>query len=143
MQKAYRPKITLRPRKLEGEFADQISGPQVLNSGNASGGKFIGAINHGHYLKFVDVPLKDASRVLLRVAAAGAGGSIELRSGSQDGKLLGAATIEVNGQWEQFYDKWIELPAERERCDLYIVFVHPQRASGLMNLDSITFEKSE
>jgi hypothetical protein len=49
----------------------------------------------------------------------------------------------VNGQWEQFYDKWIELPADRERGDLYVVFVHPQGASGLMNLDSITFEKTE
>lgn len=136
-------KITLRPRKLEGEYADQISGPQVLNSGNASGGKFIGAINHGHFLKFVDVPLKDSNRVLLRVASAGAGGAIELRSGSPDGKLLGKVPVEVNGQWEQFYDKWIDLPAERERSDVYVVFVHPQGASGLMNLDSITFEKTE
>ncbi len=136
-------KLTLRPRKIEGEHADQISGPQVLASGQASGGKFIGAINHGHYLKFADVPLKDANRVLLRVASAGAGGAIELRSGSRDGKLIGQATIEVNGQWEQFYDKRIDLPADRERCDLYIVFVHPQNAGGLMNLDSITFEKSE
>lgn len=136
-------KITLRPRKIEGEYADQIRGPQVLNSGNASGGKFIGAINHGHYLKFADVPLQDANRVLLRVASAGAGGAIELRQGSYDGKVIGKTSIEVNGQWEQFYDKWIELPADRERGDLYVVFVHPQGASGLMNLDSITFEKTE
>lgn len=136
-------KITLRPRKMEGEHADQIRGPQVLNSGNASGGKFIGAINHGHYLKFADVPLQDANRVLLRVASAGAGGAIELRQGSYDGKVIGKASIEVNGQWEQFYDKRIELPADRERGDLYVVFVHPQGASGLMNLDSITFEKME
>lgn len=136
-------KITLRPRKIEAEYADQISGPQVLNSGNASAGKFIGAINHRHFLKFSDIPLKDAKRVLLRVASAGAGGAIELRAGSPDGKLLGKADIEVNGQWEQFYDKWIELPAERERGDVYVVFVHPQGASGLMNLDSITFANAE
>jgi len=35
-------------RSVEAEQADEVRGPQILNSGNASGGRFIGAINHGH-----------------------------------------------------------------------------------------------
>lgn len=134
-------KILLRPRTLEGEHADEVHGPQILNSGNASGGKFIGAIDHGHYLKFADIPLPQANKVKLRVASAGAGGRIELRLGSPTGKLIGETSVEVNGQWEVFYDKVIELPAERERGDLYVIFVNDQKAGGLMNLDRVTFEE--
>ncbi len=134
-------KTILRPRVLEAEHADSIHGSQALNSGNASGGRFIGAINHGHYLVFKDMPLDEASKVKLKIASAGAGGSIELRSGAADGKLIASVPVEVNGQWEQFYEKSVDIPAGTSRADLFVVFVNAQNASGLMNLDSLTFEK--
>ncbi|HTN76183.1 MAG TPA: PQQ-dependent sugar dehydrogenase, partial [Pirellulaceae bacterium] len=44
--------LYLRPRLLEAETADEIHGAQILGGGSAGGGKFIGAINNGHYLRF-------------------------------------------------------------------------------------------
>ena len=47
--------------------------------------------------------------------------------------------IQVNGQWEQFYEKTVDIPETQGRHDLFIRFTHPGQAGGLMNLDSIYF----
>ena len=131
--------IFLRQRLVEAEIADEIRGPQILNSGNASGGRFVGAINHGHLLNFRSVPMEQVSGLRLKIASAGAGGAIEIRLGTPEGELLGTVDVEVNGQWEQFYERVVTLPAMAGRHDLWIRFTHPQQASGLMNLDSVEF----
>jgi hypothetical protein len=49
--------------------------------------------------------------------------------------------VEVNGQWEQFYARRVELMKTASRHDVIIRFVHPNKASGLMNLDSVQFQR--
>ena len=85
--------------------------------------------------------MDDVGRVTLRIASAGAGGSIEIRLDQPDGTLLATTEIEVNGQWEQFYDRHVELKKADGRHDVIMRFVHPQQAGGLMNLDSIHFQR--
>lgn len=131
--------VHLRQRLVEAETADEIHGPQALGSGAASGGKFIGAINHDHYLRFNSVPLDKVKRLTLRVASAGAGGVIEIHLDKPDGPLLGKADVEVNGEWEKFYERTIDLPATPGRHDLYVRFVNEKNQGGLMNLDSVYF----
>lgn len=131
--------IHLRKRLVEAESADEIHGARVLGSGKASGQQFIGAIDHGHHLKFSHLNLDRIRKITVRVASAGAGGSIEIRKGSPDGELLGSTSVEVNGQWEEFYDKTIEIPETVGRHDLYVRFVNEQRQGGLMNLDAVHF----
>ena len=132
--------VYLRPRLVEAETAEEIQGSQVLGSGNAGGGKFIGSISHGHFLRFREVSMDRVRHLILRIASAGAGGSIEVRLNQPDGQLLASTEIEVNGQWEQFYDRTVELPAIEGRHDVIVRFVHPQEAGGLMNLDSVSFQ---
>lgn len=131
--------LYLRQRLVEAEAADEIHGPQVLGSGNASSGKFIGAINHDHWLKFAGVNLARVRKVTLKVASAGQGGAIEIRKNAPDGELLVSVPVEVNGNWEQFYEKTAELPESTGRHDLFIRFVNEKNQGGLMNLDSVHF----
>jgi cytochrome c len=131
--------LLLRPRLIEAETADEIHGAQILGSGTAGGGKFIGAINHGHYLRINGISFDRVKHLTLKVASAGAGGSIEVRLDKPDGELLATVPVEVNGQWEKFYDKSTDIPATTGRHDVYLVFTHPGKAGGLMNLDSINF----
>ena len=149
--------VRLRPRLAEAESADEINGPQVLGSGKASGQKFVGAIDHGHSLRFENVNFSQANSATLKIASAGAGGRIELRIDSAEGRLLGAADVEVNGSWEEFYERSVvfdhatSITSDSEetstpvtgRHDLIILFTHPNKASGLMNLDSIKFEQRQ
>ena len=133
--------LHLRPRLVEAETADQVIGPQVLSSGTAGGGKFVGAINDGHSLKLEKLSLDRVSRLTFRVASAGQGGTIEVRLNQPDGELLASADIEVNGQWEQWYERTTPIKEIKGRHDLFILFVHPKKAGGLMNLDSIHFHR--
>jgi len=131
--------IHLRPRLLEAETADEVHGPQLLASGAAGGGKFVGAIDHDHFIRFNNMPLDRVRRLTLKVASAGAGGAIEIHLDKPDGPLLASTEVEVNGNWEKFYEKSVEIPATMGRHDLYIRFVNPKNKGGLMNLDSIYF----
>lgn len=133
--------ISLRSRLVEAETANQVRGPQLLGSSTAGGGKFVGAINDGHFLKFEGLSLDRVSRLTFRVASAGAGGTIEVRLDRPDGELLASADVEVNGHWEQWYERSSTLKATQGQHDLYILFIHPQQAGGLMNLDSIHFHR--
>ena len=74
------------------------------------------------------------------MASAGVGGAIEVRRGSVDGQLLGKATVEVNGQWEEFYEKIITLESTTGTDDLFLVFQNEKNRDGLMNVDSLTFQ---
>lgn len=138
--------LWLRPRQWEAELADQVNGPSLLNSGRASGGRFVGAINHGHTLRFRDLNFDQIAGLQLSVASAGAGGDIEVRLDQPDGPILGSVKVEVNGDWEDFYQRqldWNSLDAPPEgRHDLIIRFTHPSGSGGgLMNLDKIEFLK--
>jgi len=132
--------VFLRPRLTEAETADEIRGPQVLASGNAGGGKFIGAVDHGHALVFRDVPLDAVGGATLRMASAGAGGAVEVRIDAVDGPLLATVPVEVNGQWETFYERSATWAPVNGRHDVFLRFSHPQQAGGMMNLDSFRWD---
>ena len=129
--------VRLRPRLAEAEAADEVIGPRVLESGAAGAGRFLGAIDHGHAVRFAAVPMDHVGGVTLRMASAGSGGVVELRLDAADGPLLAAVPVEVNGQWESFYERSATWDRVRGRHDVWIVFTHPQRAGGMMNLDSV------
>lgn len=131
--------LHLRPRLLEAETADDIHGPQVLSAGSAGGGKFAGAINHDHYLRFNHMTLDRVKRLTFKVASAGAGGAIEVHLDKPDGPLFATTPVEVNGNWEKWYDKTVDVTATMGQHDIFVRFVNPKNTGGLMNLDSIFF----
>ena len=133
--------VFLRPRLFEAEAADLVHGPQVLGSGQASAGKFLGAINHGHAIVFRDLPMDDVRGAELRMASAGAGGTVELRLDAPDGPLLASVPVEVNGEWEQFYPRAARWEPVTGRHDVVVVFTHPTQAGGMMNLDSVRWTR--
>jgi len=100
----------------------------------------MGAIEHDGFLKFDHIRLDGIKSINASVASAGAGGAIEVRRGSVDGQLLGRSTIEVNGQWEEFYDKIITLEPTTGVDDLFLIFQNEKNRGGLMNVDSLTFQ---
>jgi len=135
-------KIFLRQRKVEAEAADEIAGPRELGGHTASGGKFLGAINHNHFARFDQVPLDRVGSLIFRVTSAGSGGRIEARIGSLDGPVIASVPVEVNGSWDGFHDVACDIKPQAGRHDVYVVFLNEERQGGLMNLDSVTFAPS-
>ena len=132
--------IRLRSRHLQAEAADRFAGTRPLNSENAEGKQFMGAIDHDGFLQFDRINFDHIKSIKASVASAGAGGVIEIRRGGVNGTLLGKATIEVNGQWEEFYDKTIELQPSTGTDNLFLVFQNEKQRGGLMNVDSLIFQ---
>ncbi|RCS40594.1 glycosyl hydrolase [Bremerella cremea] len=132
--------IYLRKRKVEAEAADEIGGPQTLGGHKASGGNFLGAINHQHFARFNQIPLDQVGAITFRVTSAGAGGQIEVHLDAIDGPIIATAQVNVNGSWEDFYDVTEKIAPQMGRHDIFVVFKNPQNQGGLMNLDSVTFQ---
>ncbi len=132
--------VVLRNRSVQAEAADEIQGTQRLGSDQAEGKYSMGAINHGAFLKFNNLPLDELRSITVRVTSAGAGGDIEVRRGGMDGELLGSITVEINGSWSDFYSKTIDLKPQSGRDAIYLVFKNPANRGGLMNIDSLTFQ---
>lgn len=130
--------LHLRQRLVEAEAADEVHGAQILG-GTASGGRFIGAINHENYLRFDKIDFDRVKRLSFQVTSAGSGGKIEVHLDRPDGPAIATADVEVNGSWDKWYERTVDLGMVSGRHDLYLVFMNPQRRGGLMNLDSVYF----
>ena len=128
--------VSLRNPNIQPESADEFHGTQKLTSSNAQGSAFMGAINHNGFLRFERISFDDIRSIVVRVASAGAGGTIQFRRGGTQGTLLGEVTVDVNGKWEEFYDKELSIIPTSGVDDLFVVFKNEKKQGGLMNLDS-------
>ncbi|MFE5812778.1 ThuA domain-containing protein [Streptomyces sp. NPDC056479] len=86
----------------EAESYSSGSGVQVAAHAPASGGQTLGYIDNGDWAGYSNVTTAGAKTFTAKVSSAGAGGTIEIRSGSADGTLLGSVAVPVTGGWETF-----------------------------------------
>ncbi|MFD3931296.1 ThuA domain-containing protein [Streptomyces sp. NPDC058614] len=87
---------------VEGESYTSGSGVQIAGHAPASGGQTLGYIDNGDWAGYAGVSTAGATSFSAKVSSAGAGGTIEIRSGSATGTLLGSVTVPVTGGWETF-----------------------------------------
>ncbi len=88
--------------QVEAEAYTSASGVQVAGHAPASGGQTLGYIDNGDWAGYASVSTAGARTFTAKVSSAGAGGTIEIRSGSATGTLLGSVTVPVTGGWETF-----------------------------------------
>ncbi|MFJ4467773.1 ThuA domain-containing protein [Streptomyces sp. NPDC089424] len=87
---------------VEAESFTSGSGVQAAAHGPASGGQTLGYIDNGDWAGYSAVSTAGARTFTARVSSAGAGGTVEIRSGSATGTLLGTVAVPVTGGWETF-----------------------------------------
>ena len=132
--------ITLRSRRIEAEQATGISGAAIQDVEGASGKKAIGGIGHLHSLKFSGIPLDQSGAITCRTASAGAGGTIEVRAGKPDGKLLASLDIKPTGAAGHWIETTAPLPPGQPRSDVFLIFLKPGVDREMMPLDWVRFE---
>ncbi|WP_033443544.1 PQQ-dependent sugar dehydrogenase [Saccharothrix sp. NRRL B-16314] len=127
-----------QPKTRQAEHHGTSSGTQVVDHGPAHGGKTVGHIDNGDWIAFQPYVLADATSFTARVSSAGAGGTIEVRSGSAGGTLLGSVAVPVTGGWETFTDVTTALTGRPAgTTTLYLVF--KGGAGSLFDVDELTF----
>ncbi|MBB5868390.1 glucose/arabinose dehydrogenase [Allocatelliglobosispora scoriae] len=129
---------TLQPKKRQGEHFGGQSGVQVAPHAAAEGGNTAGFIENGDWISYTPYRINNATQFTARVSSAGAGGTLEIRSGSATGTLHGTATVAPTGSWETFATvsaNLTNLPAGT--VPLFLVF--KGGAGYLFDVDSFTF----
>lgn len=111
------------PKLRQAEWFDAKSETATLAPGRdpAGGGQVVVGKN-GAWVEFEPVNFHRIDTYTLRVQAATAGGSIELRRGSPTGEVVGTATVPATGQ--QFRDVNVDVSTlGNQTMDLFHVFV--------------------
>jgi glucose/arabinose dehydrogenase/PKD repeat protein len=120
---------------VEAETPTSLSGVQAAGHAGASGGFTLGYIENGDWAGYSTVNTNGARRFTARISSAGAGGTIQIRSGSQTGTLLGSLTVPVTGNWETFQDVSTSWTANASG-PLFLVFTGG--SGSLFDIDTFT-----
>jgi glucose/arabinose dehydrogenase/PKD repeat protein len=120
---------------VEAEAFTAQSGVQAAGHANASGGATLGYIDNGDWASYGGVNTAGARTFSARISSDGAGGVIQVRSGSQTGTLLGSVTVPVTGGWENFQDVSTTLSGNATG-PLFLVFTGG--AGALFDIDTFT-----
>jgi type 1 glutamine amidotransferase len=90
--------------RVEAESFSSQSGTQKVADPGAHGGFRVGYIDPGDWLGFAAVTVNERNRFTARVASGGPGGTIQIRSGAQNGPILGTVAITHTGGYGTFVD---------------------------------------
>lgn len=132
--------VTLRSRRIEADQNDGMTGPTKLGSKGCTNQYCLGAIAHGHTVRFAHVNLAGVGGIRIRAASGNVGGKIEVHAGDKDGPLLASFDVPNTGGWEKWIEKEEKLGADapKTRGDVTVLFANPGK-SGLLNFDWIEF----
>jgi hypothetical protein len=89
-------------RTIEGEAFTSTLGVQSAAHTAASGGQTAGFIENGDWAGYSSLNTAGVKSFSARISSAGSGGTIQVRSGSATGTLLGSIAVPVTGGWETF-----------------------------------------
>ncbi|MFC6021733.1 PQQ-dependent sugar dehydrogenase [Plantactinospora solaniradicis] len=129
----------LAPKHRQAEHYGTSSGVAKFAKATAEGGQTVGEINNGDWIAFQPYRLNNATSFTARVSSAGAGGTLQVRTGSATGTVIGSATVPVTGSWDTFTTVTGSIanpPAGT--TTLYLTFAG-SGTGALYDLDAFTF----
>jgi hypothetical protein len=100
---------------------------------DTASGKGIGYINNGDYVVFNNIDFGSGATSFKALIAASGTSSIQIRSGSPTGTLLGTLSVTSTGGWDTYEEQTCSVSKVTGANDLYLVF------SGAVNVDWFTF----
>jgi cytochrome c len=107
------------------------------------GGSDIGSIEDGDWWSFDPFNLTNITGMQFRVASAAAGGTIQVRTGSPTGTLVGSVAVPGTGGWQTWTDVTLNLSNPPTASGpLYFVARKPAGStnnSGLLNVNWVMF----
>nr|BFE65734.1 hypothetical protein GCM10020063_102600 [Dactylosporangium thailandense] len=122
----------------QGESYSSTSGVQIAAHAPAVGGRTAGYIDNGDWAAY-PASLSAAKGVTVRVASAGAGGTIEFHAGSPTGALLGSVAVPNTGGWESYRDVFTTLSSSTSTS---VVLVFKGSGGSLFDVDQFTIARS-
>ncbi|MGH3875623.1 MAG: ThuA domain-containing protein [Actinophytocola sp.] len=132
--------IKLQPKLKQAEFFSENNGTQVVSQGAASGGKRVGYIDDGDWIKFDPVNLVGVDAIGYRVSSGGAGGTITVHKDAVDGPVVQTVEVASTGGWDNYVDIAPSAVTDPGGSGpLYLVF-SGTGSGGLFDVDNIQVE---
>ncbi|MET8677371.1 PQQ-dependent sugar dehydrogenase [Streptomyces sp. NPDC004647] len=129
----------VQPKHRQAEHFGDSQGIEVTNHTPAHGGKTVGDIHNGDWISFKPYRLGNATSLTARVASAGAGGTLEIRTGSEGGRLLGSAKVAATGGWETYTDVTAALKKPPTGTTTFYLVFKGTGTGALYDVDDFTF----
>ncbi len=120
---------------VEGESYTSSFGVQRVAKPTASGGSTLGVVRNGYWAGYSAVSTTGRTGFSARISSGGIGGTIQIRTGSQTGPLLGSVAVPVTGGWETYQTVTTRLNGNGSG-PLFLSFTGGSGA--LFNIDTLT-----
>ncbi|MFF5171717.1 ThuA domain-containing protein [Micromonospora sp. NPDC000089] len=122
---------------VQAEAYSSASGVTPFTKAGANGGQTLGYIDPGDWSAYNGVDLTGVTSVRARVVSGGPGGTIQLRTGSTTGPVLGTVNVPNTGGWTTFADVSAALSGVPTGSqNLYLTY--SGSGSGLFDVDDFT-----
>ncbi|MEO3769640.1 ThuA domain-containing protein [Micromonospora sp. B9E7] len=125
---------------IQAEAFSSANGVSAFTKAGANGGQTIGYIDPGDWAAYNGVNLTGVTSFTSRVVSGGAGGTIQVRTGSATGPVLGTVAVPNTGSWTTFANVTTALsnvPSGTQ--NLYLTFTGS--GTGLFDVDDFTLVK--
>ncbi|WDZ84723.1 ThuA domain-containing protein [Micromonospora cathayae] len=126
---------------VQAEAYTSASGVTKVSKSSANGGQAVGYIDPGDWTAYQSVNLTGVTALRARTASAGAGGTIQVRTGSPTGTVLGQVAVPVTGSWDSFTTVTANLSGVPSGSqNLYLTFTGS--GGSLFDIDEFTLVRS-
>lgn len=133
------------PGVIEAESYAAHHGAQTEGTSDAGGGRNVGWLSNGDWMRYDNVDLGTAGgglTVEARVASANTdGGSVEVRAGSQTGELLAAFPITRTGNWQDWVTGTANSPTTLSGKQTVFVTMASKSRSDFVNVNWLRFTR--
>jgi glucose/arabinose dehydrogenase len=126
----------LQPRTRQAEHYNSQQGVTIAALAGATGGNAVSSIENGDWISFTPYNLGGVTSFTARVASAGPGGTITLRTGSATGPVVGTATVASTGGTTTWANVTGTVSTSTTTGPLFLVFTGG--TGSLFNIDSFT-----
>ncbi|MFF0048246.1 ThuA domain-containing protein [Streptomyces sp. NPDC005498] len=126
------------PSTFEGESYTSSSGVQPADHASASGGRTLGYIENGDWAGYSQASLTGTKTFTAKISSGGSGGTVQVRSGSATGPVLGSLAVPNTGGWENFRTVSTALTGT-PTGPVFLTFTGG--AGSLFDIDTFTLEK--
>ncbi|WP_433304803.1 ThuA domain-containing protein [Actinoplanes sp. CA-030573] len=122
---------------VQAEQYTEASGVTPFSKDGAAGGQTLGYIDPGDWAVYQNLDLTGVTALTARVVSGGPGGTLQVRTGSATGTVLGSVAVPNTGGWSSFTDVTAPLSAVPAGArTLYLTFAGT--GTGLYDVDQFT-----
>jgi hypothetical protein len=125
---------------VQGEAFTSQAGVQIVNAATAIGGQRLGYIAAGDWAGYNATNVGGALSLRARVSSGGNGGTLQVRTGSQSGPILGSVAVPATGGWDTYTTVATSLTGvPAGTTNVYLTFAG---TGNLFDVDEFTFVKT-